>query len=230
MKLVTLPLSTYVDEIIDCNAFSFVRYGDGEWSAIFGQGSKNCDGNRYTDRLKTQLVDSLTTAPNGTFQTGMQKMALRIWGQKIHRWLQHRSIVRNWHNADVFHTANMQGKLYPFIKLLNDRPSVLVGPEYLGQIDINFTNHIITPRKNAETDSKRIVREMIELCPGTITCCCLGPGAAGIIRKVYDTTGRDGWLLDVGSIFDPYVQGGRTRRYFKKLTKEIRDKNFGKVI
>lgn len=230
MRIQTLPLSTYIDAIKECHTFSFARYGDGEWSSIFNKGRQNCDGNRYTPQLKDMLVNSLITAPNGKFQTGMQKMALRMWGQKIYRWLKNHKINRPWHNADVFHTANLKGKLYPFIELLNDRPSVLIAPAYMAKIDINFNDYIITPRKNCESDSKRIVAEMIQLCPGTITCCCLGPSAAGIIRQVYDVIGRDCWLLDIGSIFDPYVNGGRTRRYFKKLDKTIRARNFGKVI
>jgi hypothetical protein len=230
MKLVTLPLSAYVDEIKSLNTFSFARYGDGEWAAIFGKGKRNCDGNVYTQQLRNNLVASFIDAPNGKFQTGMQKMALRIWGRKIAHWLKKRDISRPWHNADVFHTANQKGKLYPFVELLNDMPSVIVGPEYFKELPINFTNHIVTPRRNAETENKRIVDEMVELCGGTITVCCLGPCAASIIRQVYDIIGQDCWLLDVGSLFDPYVKHGRTRRYFGNLTKEIKAKNLGRNI
>lgn len=229
MKINTLPLSTYLDEIRDGHPFSFVRYGDGEWACMRGHTGRNCDGNAYTPELRAALVESLVTAPLGTYHTGMQPMALRLWGATIHRWLAFRNIARPWHNADFLHRANAAGKLWPLFNLLNRSPSVLVGPEYLGTVKISFDHHVLTPRKNAENEAARIVREIADHGAGAVVCCCLGPCAAPVIRAAYDLIGADAWLLDIGSILDPYVQHGRRRRYFGKISRTIRAANFGKV-
>lgn len=221
------PLGWYMNRVRLGLPFAFSRYGDGEWACIRGKRGVNCDGNRYTPELRSLLIQSIEDAPPDAdgYHTAMQGMAMRLWGPKIERWLREHGVERPWHDADVFHRVNRAGELSPFVRLLNERRSVLVGPEYLHEVPVDFNRCIRTPRKNATEQYAGIVRQVAAVSPRTVVCLALGPVTGPVINAVWRAQPGRCWLVDVGSVFDPYVAGGRQRLYFSRLTPDARARN-----
>jgi hypothetical protein len=189
--------------------FKFARYGDGEFNCMFGKVGRNCDGHEYTPELARRLYQALK---NAYYMIGVQPLALTLYQEKIRYLIDHKLDVVV--NADVLHNASIDGTLPQFIKALDRRYVILVGPAHLSK----FFNavHIVIPEVNCwtmyEETKKQLAFHLEESKEAVVLF------AASMMSEVLidDFKLTNHTLIDVGSCFDPYC-GVKSRRYHHKL-------------
>jgi hypothetical protein len=214
------PLSVYVD-LLNANApFSFSRYGDGEWAAILSRKGRNCDGHEYFPQLGERLRNALLRPK--PYRYGMQNNALRRSGIAICRFLRRHRIKLDWHNSDVFHYANRDGRLFPLIRALRQKPVVMIGPAYLKKLDtilFPFASFVEVPQKNCFLEADSIaaaLRKYGHRHAGVVYAFSASMTTNVLIDELYPLLGSSNWMIDFGSIWDIYA-GVRSRSVYAKI-------------
>jgi hypothetical protein len=213
------PLSYYVGLLARDEPFSFVRYGDGEWSAVLGRSGANCDGHDYFPQLGARL--SATLDDQYPYFYGLQYYGLKLDGRAIADYIRRRRISVAFHNADIFAFANVLGRLNPFIEALRRRPVAIIGPAHLKDLGHVFpvAQFFEVPSKNcflAADDVSRSIREWGKGREGVVYSFSASMAANVMIHDLYPDLGQTNWLLDLGSLWDVYA-GVKSRGWFQSL-------------
>lgn len=201
----------------DGRAFSFSRFGDGEFNAIFGEDGMNCDGHRYFPDLGRRLGEVLERKP-GYFM-GLQPMAIDIHGPKRILAL---SEGIQWVFGDCLHRASTEGRLEGFFDALRGREIILVGPERLsGLAHSQGWMHLPVPLQNcwiAYSDSVRRLENSVS-DSGTVVLFCASMMSNVLVDDLYAFNPANTYL-DAGSLLDPYA-GIRSRSYHYQLDRSL---------
>jgi hypothetical protein len=119
------------------------------------------------------------------------------------------------YNADVLHNASINGVLSKFIKSLQGRYIILVGPPHLADF-FHECVHIVIPNLNCWLQYENI-RQQIEFhtegINDTVVLLAASMMSEVLIDWFADTSHT---FVDVGSVFDPYA-GVNSRKYHFKL-------------
>ncbi|HZI23801.1 MAG TPA: hypothetical protein VFD46_01925, partial [Chryseolinea sp.] len=121
--------------------FKFARYGDGEFLCMSGKIGRNCDKHEYFPDLGLALNDAFYSDPQ--YMVGIQPLSVQ--GGLYQRAVEFNAGPKNIYDADVLHSASIDGKINQFISVLKMRDVVIVGPAHLLKIGfrlikINDTN------------------------------------------------------------------------------------------
>lgn len=218
-------LSDFLIDLHEGKRFSFSRWGDGEWTCIFGNRTQNVDGHRYTDALAKDLILSLRAAGP---RMGMQGFAARRLKGKLYDYVAHHCPDVEWDNADIFHheerDAHIENRLSGLVKVLRDRnairSTVTVGPGPLWFLCDVFPveKHINIPAKNCYDGMEQTIDEIrnaVEKLPKPVFVSLSASMAANVIvHRLHGLV--DGWLMDLGSMWIPYLpenHGLKVRSY-----------------
>lgn len=228
-------MSQYVDRLNDNKYFSFVRYGDGEWWALFtGDGEVSC-GLQFVDRkIQTDMLQSLIAHANRPgLIFGIQGHAVRLFENRIEEFL-HRHKLQNisWLEADVFHNASQNGLLYPLVEQLRKMKVVIAGPNFLRIIKngaFDYCAFVEVPQTDCYAHQERIKSSILgiheKFRENVVYSFCCGPLAETLILKLHEKMPRN-FLIDFGSLWDVFC-GVRSREYTKseKYTNNILKRN-----
>jgi hypothetical protein len=200
--------------------FSFPRYGDAELLLLNGRGlHHNCDGNAYDPKLKELLKETIDKPHSSDDYWYSFAMNGRGFREYTHI---------NWVDADLLSCANFHGKLKPFIELLNQNDSILVAPKYQHDISVDFSAYFTIQDRNSFEILDEIVfgvEKLIKNYKKPIICMALGLSSEAIIYKLHSLVKGTCWLIDIGAIFDAYLETRIRRSYFKHMTEEIKNLN-----
>jgi predicted O-methyltransferase YrrM len=234
--VVNYNLTHYTQRLEAGETFSFSRWGDGEWLSVLAKrlsNTANCDSHRFFPAMGRELQEVLKSDP--PYEIGMQQRALDLYGRDICRFLQAHLPKRQWHFADVFHKASCRGRLAPLLQLLKKLPLLLVGPGYLTNIDkiIPFQEFVEVPRKNCYLQLNRIENEILQASkslPKPFVCSLSASMPAEIlIHRLYPRLQESTFLIDFGSLYDPFV-GYNTRGYHRAMPEKIYKSNLQGLI
>lgn len=208
--------------------FSFSRYGDGEWNAILGIGrGANVDGQTYTPSLTNALRASLTTSATDHF-FALNPIA-RLCGQEnIDQYLASNGLNIKWLNGDMMLEASINGRLYPLVAALRERPLIYVGSNALEDfIGREFPNssYIAVPSKNSfDVWPQTAVTITSNASDGSVVAFSNGM-ATNILISHLRRSNRKLTLLDMGSVWEGYVTSGAKRSHVKKLSAQTIRRN-----
>jgi hypothetical protein len=203
--------------------FSFSRFGDGEWNAVFDKKGHNCDKHPYYRDMNESLREVLNSYKNQyNYFLGMQRFAWERRKQDIERFLGKKKI--NWWDGDCFYKMSISGDLKEMFKVLKDRTVVLVGPDYLKGFKYkNLFVHV--PDKNCWKEKDRIVRDtkilLDEVEDMSVVLFVASMPTNVMIDELYRQYGDVHSFIDVGSVLDPYV-GKVTRSYHHDIIKNLK--------
>jgi len=191
--------------------FSFARYGDGEFNAVFQDSRQpaNCDGHQYFPDMGARLKEILESNPE--YYMGLQPLATQQRGMAI----QELNEDIEWVNSDVIHNASIEGRLKELVEAMSNRRVIMVGPEHLSKL--GFVDEFYTvARDNCwrfyPTDLSA-VKGMLKENDILLLCCSMP--AEIMIDDLYKYR-KDITVIDSGSVFDIYV-GVKSRSYHHKL-------------
>lgn len=197
--------------------FKFARYGDGEFFAMAGKVGKNCDGHQYFPEMGMALCDAFYSDPD--YMVGIQPLS--VSGGQYQRAISVRPGPTNIYDADVLHSASIDGKLGIFLDCLDLSSTVIVGPYHLSDFQLNgklyFKDcyHIVIPSLNCWNsyhEIKSLMNDAIENCNTFLLC-------ASMMSEVLINDFKDNncTMIDCGSVFDVYANKP-SRSYHYKMT------------
>ena len=207
----------YVNKINSNTPFSYSRYGDGEWNAILEKPGQNCDGHEYFPEMGKRLKEAILNPLDYIY--AIQGAALRGDGKKIALLLKHNNVTLSWHNSDIFHYANIDGRLFPLIAALRKKPVALIGPAHLKKLKetcFGYDTFLEVPPKNCYNHLDKIKQDIISYGTdkkGVVYSFSASMPANILIHELFPLLGRDNWLIDFGSLWDIYV-GVKSRGHY----------------
>jgi hypothetical protein len=229
--VVSKGLPYYVAMLKAGKPFSFSRFGDGEWNAILGVQGENCDGHQYFPELGAKLRASLLK--KGDYIYALQPRAIRSQRKGLQEFLLQNHIAWKWHNADVFHDANKQGKLLSLVSCLRSMNVVIIGPAVLRGLKekvFQYADFIEIPPKNcflATEDIRKSILQTADKNKKTVYAFSASMATKVLIHELFPLIGADSWLIDFGSLWDIYVGRKSRNVYEKRDWGKIMKKNLG---
>jgi hypothetical protein len=194
--------------------FKLARYGDGEMNCMFGKKGRNCDGHEYFSDLGLALWNVITSHP--TYMVGIQPLAYSINPEFFNNNFSHLNV----YDADVLHSASIDGKMDRFFEALEDRSILVVGPWHLNQLAFVRpqaflgTRHIPVPDINCWEKRYQIVDEIENsLKENDVVLLCASMMSEVLIDRFRN---HNSTWIDCGSVFDPYCNV-KSRSYHHKL-------------
>lgn len=215
-------LQYYVNLMNQDRPFTFIRLGDGEWSAITQQRARTSSGSQSLNHKSLQqgMCKVIAQAPNDPrYILALRRTSFR---ENILDWLAQNTpphVV--WHDCTVLYKASKKGQLYPFIQALRnlDVPIVVVGPQRHTGLNgrvFPIHRHVVIPGKDCWAQRERIVTEALRDRNPACYLLTAGPAAKVFAWSMFQRVGQHSWIVDCGSLWDPYV-GKRTRQYHKGM-------------
>jgi len=141
---------------------------------------------------------------------GIQPLAVAHMPERIEDYFDR---VKPLYNADVLHSASIDGKLDQFFKILEGRYIILIGPAHLAGM-FEGSVHIVTPSTDCWLQYDGIKTQLeFHLIKDCVVLLCASMMSEVLIGdfKNYKCT-----MIDCGSLFDPYA-GVNSRSYHHKL-------------
>jgi len=237
LRIKKYGLDFYVQKLKDQEPYSIARYGNGEWGCILGSSRRTGSGSQSLTipLLRHQLAESLQRhLSNDNYFLGLQSPGyLDRCGvlRPLKKWLSSQAPTIKWHDGNVFHHASMRGTLYPLIAQLRKMELVVVGPRWLQglkkQVFPNMKFVFVRRRDCFETADHilaGIIRALKTCKASAVVSFSAGPTSKTLIYALHRRATQRPFLLDFGSLWDPYV-GKRSRRYHKRLTDAVIKRN-----
>ena len=218
-------LQFYVNKLHKGKQFSIVRYGNGEWDCILGLRDRTGSGSQLLNipALKRGLEDGILSSHGDGYYHAIQSLSYLsneklLW--RIEDWLkQHNALAIKWHSGEVFNRASSSRQLTPLIKQLWRRPVAIVGPKWLGKLPFAKTFIEVAP-KNCWEDIDTIEEQLQNIPAGTIVSFSAGPTAKVLIHRLFPVLGKTCWLIDFGSVWDPYC-GVFSRSHHRNYLRDV---------
>lgn len=234
MKLSRPGLAWYVDRINENKSFTFVRYGDGEWSAILNDGRKMTGtGSHRLDLpgMRKQLSQSLMEkSKSKRYIVALRQTALK---PNITTWLYQRGLLKGWHDCTVFYKASRRGQLFPLIEAIrkSELSLVVVGPPHLAKLKtrakLPVERFIPVPKRNCyKVIGKTIDAILDQRGKPLFVSISAGPPGKLIAWRLFKHIGQNSIIIDFGSLWDIYC-GVASRHYQRKMKAETIAKNLG---
>jgi len=226
-------------QLISClnagDAFTWTRYGDGEWYSILGETGQTQCGQKYLPALRQDLILTLAKPHKHNYYYGISRKATIDLGNRIYMFLRETGIDIDWIDSQVFHFANIGGMLFPFIDFLRKSRVAIVGPKRHKEIAtlIPVQIHVQIPEVTAYEVASDITEECEQvISSGEIDVLTLSAGMASevIAHSLHKTAqSYNVSVIDVGSMWDGYLTnvGKGKRGYMNRLDFEVlRKMNF----
>jgi hypothetical protein len=213
----------FIDKILADVPYSFSRFGDGEWKAIFRYPGANCDGHQYFPDLGARLEEAVAHPLNYIY--GMQSLAVRNMEFEIMELWENSHI--KWVDADIFHRAFAKGMMGHMVQALKTKRVCLVGPLYLHNRRLRFLysgGMIKIPLKDCFLDIERIKQEMLRNERAEVFAMSCSMATNVVIHELFPYIGDKKWMIDFGSVWDPCV-GNLTRTIHKTYSQKIIERN-----
>lgn len=226
--------ASFADDILHDRFFSFARYGDGEWSWVCDRPTRNRCGHRTFAEASAELREAILSRP-GYRLGNMGVLANWAGRSREHRdrwgwawdWIRANGLGDiDWHNNLLWVNQSARDSFarqrFALFDVLRDKRVVLVGPDYLTALPMPLARHIVVRRPNCWLDIDR-VQEAIELdfydeSLGRPTVYALSCSLVAnlLVHRLWPTVGQGAFLIDFGSVWEPYV-GRAIRRYHNDI-------------
>ena len=221
--MVDRDLEWYLSRFRSGEPCTLTRWGDGEWSAVFGrEDGTNFDGHPFTVDLTGAMQAILRSRP--TYVLGMGVMASIDYTGPIHEFLgEHGLEDLEWSWGDVFHDAAQRHDLASTFDALKDRRLLMVGPEHLAPLAergyLPVHTHIDVGGTKVIEHWPRIVTDVLWYLEAQseshVVSVCAGMSANCIIHELYKQAGDKHTFIDFGALWDPLV-GVKSREYMRR--------------
>lgn len=229
MEVRDLGLPYYVDRITNGEVFSFVRYGDGEWSAAILHNRARTGTGSHSLTIP-EMVRDLQRSLRGIYQADNYFVATRpnavAQHPLIERWLGGNTPKgTQWNECRIFCRASMKSALNPFITALRNLeiPLIFVGPAWLRGLKKIFpkARFIEVPTLDCYFAKDVINLQVRKMPHPAFVSFSAGPTAKILIYELFPILGNRSFLVDLGSLWDVYV-GRYTRGYHRhRMNPEI---------
>ena len=157
MNVINNSLEFYIDKLKTNEKFSFTRWGDGEWSCVFGAKGHNCDKHQYFESMSTELTEALVNDKEYYKATWpMSVPMLRNISHLILGMKEQYNLKDNWVDARVWEESAIQDTIGPLIKQLEKMDFVIVSEKSKKDLPIKYTDFIEVPEVDCYIEKEKI--------------------------------------------------------------------------
>lgn len=216
----------YISELKKGNYFSFTRWGDGEWLCTSGENrpkeaaGHNCDFHLYFPDMAKDLQKALRSdkdyhkaiwpTTHGQIRKNLPLIMSCLDGVEV-----------EWSNAIVWEDLVIREGVDKMVNQLKEMNFVMVSESSKKQLDF-LTDFIEVPSKNCYLEKERIkddMKTMVKKYPNVVFGMSASMATNAIVDELFDEIGDKCWMIDFGSIWDPFV-GKHTRSYHREYLKK----------
>jgi len=210
---INLPVEHYLQLIKDNKPFSLSRFGDGEILNIFPLHwlKVNCDGSAFLPEIKEPMKDIFRNQFD--YYHCLLDCSFDLNGDLFRNFLEETCPDMDFYNGEIFQEMIAEGRIEELITTVstNHNP-VFVGGSHFQNIHLlnGFVNspiHLQVPNKDSFKEITNIINEIGELITQGHRMFLFSAGYTTkvIIDTLFPYVGEDCYLLDMGSLFDPFV-------------------------
>ena len=226
MNITTNSLQYYIDKLKSDEKFSFTRWGDGEWGCVFGAKGHNCDKHQYFESMSKELTEAIVN-DKGYYKATwpmnvpmMTNISHLITGMK-----EKYNIEDNWVDARVWEESAMQDTINPLIKQLEKMDFVIVSEKSKKDLPIKYRDFIEVPVVDCYLEKENIkneIKRLTEKYDRPVFGLSASMATNVIVDELFEEIGDKCWMIDFGSIWEPYI-GKVSRSYHHRYeSKEIK--------
>jgi len=226
MNIKTNSLQYYIDKLKSDEKFSFTRWGDGEWGCVFGAKGHNCDKHQYFKSMSKELTEAIVN-DKGYYKATwpmnvpmMTNISHLITGMK-----EKYNIEDNWVDARVWEESAMQDTITPLIKQLEKMDFVIVSEKSKKDLPIKYRDFIEVPVVDCYLEKENIkneIKRLTEKYDRPVFGLSASMATNVIVDELFEEIGDKCWMIDFGSIWEPYI-GKVSRSYHHRYeSKEIK--------
>ncbi len=205
MDPVKAPLSFYIEKLRNGEHFSLARFGDGELYCMWGKQGKNSNGCFYTPELRQALLDSMRHENDPTFIYGLQRVLPHDQNRVV---AQYPNV--KWYDSEIFSEVVAAGNLYPLIEQLRTMKVIIItnfdaAKGFATAMGAGYHFGFIEVPKSNSFEKRDEVLKLIkenEAKDAVVLFSC-GMAANAFIAELHGKF--DGWLIDLGHIWDPFT-------------------------
>lgn len=219
MELKFNRLEFYIEKLKNNEKFSFTRWGDGEWSCLFGHQGHNCDLHQYFPEMSKGLQEAVKNYKGyylATWPRTVPMMRTEL-GKNAYEYIDYHMPGKNWVDARIWENAAMDATIGPLVEQLKNMNFVMISESSKKTLPF-ITDFIEVPKKDCFLEKERIKKEMIEMTEkynDVVFGLSASMATNVIVDELYNQIGNKCWMIDFGSIWDPYV-GNMTRSYHRR--------------
>lgn len=219
MNIQNKPISWYIERLQNNQPFSLVHFGDGEWTAVFKNDGhevgrferENAEGTIYTEPLCDELARTLEYKADNFFVATPDDLKYIGMAGQVDDYLKKRGMEIEFHEKDVWNKASVEGELGPFIKeLRNHRVCVISNEAMRGLYFLNYNEFTEINYPNAYIHIDTII-DSTGYRGSNVYIVAAGLAGPCIVRRLHEQIGENGFIIEIGSIFDGFVGMGGQR-------------------
>lgn len=210
MQKVTKKSPDYFLNLIRQNKpFSLSRFGDGEVLCMFHNHMKtNCDGSRFLTELIYPMKQIFVN--EHPYYHCLLNCSFDINGDKFKAFIDETCPDMPFYDGEIWSELSFDGRMTELCQVLDKHSPVFVGGEHLlnTKYMYGFTDvsHIVTPSVDSFTAIDDIMGKIIEKYNEGSRMFLFSAGYTTkiLIDSLYPIFGGDTFMIDMGSVFDPY--------------------------
>lgn len=211
-----IKLDEFARRINKGNFFSYLRYGDGEFKAMFGDKGENCDQHKYYPEMGRNLIEAIINLP---FKEELFFGLHGRWDQdRIQKFIVDNGLknTRHWIGNIIFENGLIDGTVNHFTEALikYKKQIVVVGPKRINEVAKVFGGeHVVIPEINCYSMTKPIIETLksFAIKGNTIFLFSASMASEHWINELYKVN-KNNWYIDCGSFWDG-ICGKKVRGY-----------------
>jgi hypothetical protein len=215
-EIIRLPAEHYLQLIKDKKPFSLVRVGDGEVLCMFQEIiHENCDGSRFLPQLIEPMKQVFRN--QYPYYHCFLDCTFTYSAEKFTRFIEEICPDMPIYHGEFWQDLSFTGRITELVETISEYECVFIGGSHFTNIPLlhgfkTYPHHLPVPDKDSFLDFDRIIRDILYQYVAGKRMFLFSAGYTSkiLIDTLYPHIGHDAFLLDVGSLFDPYL--GRLSR------------------
>ena len=229
--IIDLPVEHYLEKIRNNQPFSLSRFGDGEVLCMFHNGwlHENCDGSKFSDDLVEPMKQIFRN--QYPYYHCLLDCSFDLNGGIFKQFMEQTCPDMDFYNGEIWQHLSFSERITELIETISVHNPVFVGGSHLDKLAemkrMGDMYLIQTPEKDS-FQKFHAIYDLIMVAHGNgarFFGFCTGYTSKILIDTLFPYIGHDSFLIDFGSVFDPYC--GRLSRdgmkfkgieYFRQFT------------
>ena len=214
MDIIKLQPDFYLDLIRNNKPFSLSRFGDGEVLCMSNHSTlkENCDGSAFLPELTEPMLDIFRNKHDYyhclldcTFDQNLKTDT--DWFKS---YLEENCSDMKFYDGEIWQELSFSGRITELIEAINVYNPCFIGGSRLSRVahmkGMGSYTHIQTPDTDNFIYLDWIKEQILKLHNDGFRMFCFSAGYTTkiVIDQLYPIMGHDSFMLDFGSVFDPY--------------------------
>jgi len=205
------PAEYYLDMIRKNIPFQLSRFGDGEIISMKlapHSLKQNCDGSKFLPEIAEPMRQIFRN--NYPYYHCALDCTFNEHGEHFRKFIEETCPDIQFYNGEFWQHLSFEGRITELMEAISPYKPVIVGGKHLSRVmfmkGLNAMSLIETPSRDSFTKFADILNEIMNRYHSgdRMFLFCTGYTSKILIDTLYPYIGYNSFLLDMGSVFDPY--------------------------